>query len=153
MEEKEAISRIRAIDTIDEKAKDHMVQLVDFCEALHGEVSSIRAPEDIFKEYPFATVYCSIREPVVAEEIRRHRNKIDVLTKTEWMTLHLEHSEGPPNEIVIFQDFKRAKPMPTLKYYYMDKTGMDYVEGSNIQIRGFSAAIQRDGNYLNMSVV
>ena len=149
MEKREAIRRIEEMPTINEKAKHHLKQVVEFCDALGGEVYVVHYPEEIYKGYDFATVHCTLHEPITAKEVRRSSNKIEVITETEWHTLHLDHPAGPPPEMVVFQDTRRQRIRPRLDYYYMDKEGMDYVEGE-FQISGFSAHMQRNGKYLNL---
>jgi hypothetical protein len=150
MEVSEAIRKIERIPTITEKAKHHMKQLVEFCQELGGEVTSIRTPEEVYEGYDFASVRCNVKGSVKVSEIRRTSSKIEIITKdNKWKTLMLTHPTSPPPTTVIFQDLRRRPQQ--LRYYYLGETGIDTVEGE-FPVGGFDASVLKDGRYINIAL-
>jgi len=147
MEISVALRKIEKLENVSEKAKKQMKALVEFCEIMGGEVKRVSSPEEIFEGYEFATVSCHLSRPVTASHIRRLSSGVGVVTPKQWYTLHFSR-DTPPDAFVVYEDLKTKHGK--LTYYYLAEEGTDEIKGK-IPITGFSASVERKGNYINMA--
>jgi hypothetical protein len=126
-------------------AKQHVQAVVDFCDALGGAATSIVAPEDNTNT-GFARVVCHIPDGVTATMLRL-TDKVELLTDKGHVALRLN---GKP-ALVVFEDFNPSKSLPKLSYVYLDREGVNVIEGE-FPVRGFSASVDKTGHYVNMAL-
>jgi len=128
-------------------AKKQVEEMLEFCTNLGGEMM-IRPPVKEWN-HPFVNAYCRLPEPKTFKELRLNGYGIvDFIGEEQWETLSFNTGETLPKVVI----WSSEKPKKVRQFYLDNSGGIDTIEGELTFVR-IEAAIQENGNYINMEVV